>query len=51
MVGRYVLVASAAFLFGVVLGWKLHEWRLQYLKRKRDYYARKAVEIHNEMEQ
>ena len=45
------LLASGAFLAGVVLGWKLHAWRVKYLKRQRDYYAKKALSVQKQMEE
>ena len=37
-----VLTASLVLLTGVVIGWKLKELRLKYLKAKRDFFLRKA---------
>ena len=45
------VLTSGAFLIGVVVGWKLHAWRVQYLKNKRDYYAGKAFNAQKQMEQ
>ena len=48
---RAFLLAGCAFLVGVVVGWKLHVWRMQYLKNKRDYYAEKAFNVQKQIEQ
>lgn len=36
------LGACLIFLGGVFVGWKLKEYRIKYLKAKRDFYLRKA---------
>lgn len=41
---RTFVTLGASFLLGMILGWKIHGWRVKYLARKRDRYARKALE-------
>ena len=41
------LVACVIFVGGAVVGWKLKEYRLKYLKAKRDFYLRKAGDTHD----
>ena len=47
---KILVLAGGAFLLGVAFGWKLHGWRIQQLRNRRDYYAEKAFSAHKQME-
>ena len=46
----FIGAVVTAFLLGVLLGWKAYDWRVRYLRHKRDYYSKKAMEIHEKIE-
>lgn len=51
--GKKVVIGGAVigvFLLGVVVGWKMNDWRLQRLRNKRDYYLERAHQLHDQIE-
>ena len=49
--GRQLTVmASLAFLGGVIVGWKLKSLRVKYLQAKRNYLAKKSVETQRQID-
>lgn len=47
----YLAAAVAVgFVLGVIVGWRAHQMRVGYLKNKRDFYSKKALETQALME-
>ena len=38
-----------SFVAGVLLGWKLHEARLNYIRKKRNFHSMKAQELQQQL--
>ena len=45
----YVGIGAISLLLGIILGWKLHETRLTYLKKQREFHIRKAEQYQHEL--
>lgn len=45
------VIVSVSFLFGVGFGYKLKEWRIKYLKQKRNFFERKFKKVADQLEE
>ena len=45
-----LIIVSLIFAAGFVSGYKFHEWRLQWLKRRRERLAQKLRDTQNEID-
>ena len=43
-------VVVSTFVAGTVFGWYLKTWRLRWLAAKRDFFLRKSVKAHEQLE-
>jgi len=48
--GALLVVVGVAFLTGFFAGYKTKEWRLKFLKRRRDRLADKLVETQRQID-
>jgi len=44
-----ITAVTVAFVAGFIWGYQVKSWRLQYLKAKKDYLARKLNETENKL--
>jgi hypothetical protein len=49
VIGTCVGIGIISLLLGILLGWKLHGVKLRYLKKRREYHAKKAEELQNRL--
>lgn len=45
-----IAVIASVFVAGTVFGWWLKKWRLRYLSAKRDFFAKKTLKAHAQLE-
>lgn len=44
------IIVSVSFLIGTTFGYKLKEWRIKYLKGKRNFLERKFRQVQNQLD-
>lgn len=44
------IVIGLSFTLGFICGYICHKGRIEYLRRKRDWFIRKAAEAHNKLQ-